>query len=75
MYSKKYLKLKKRNTEGCLYVPIILIDSNYRKDCNLKFCYSKNYHPKRFFLKNIILLKTYKFFIVILLKNIMMKIA
>ena len=35
MYSKKYLK--KRNTEGgfqCLYVRIILIDSNYRKDCN-----------------------------------------
>ena len=48
-YSKKYFKVEKNkqinktNTKGgfqCLYVPVLLIDSIYRKD--------ENYYPKVF---------------------------
>ena len=37
IYSKKYLKAEKKNVKGgfhCLYAPVILIDSIYRKDKN-----------------------------------------
>ena len=45
VYSTKYLKAEKKpkkNKGGfqCLYAPVILIDSIYRKD--------RNYYPKRF---------------------------
>ena len=56
IYRKKYLKAERKNTKGgfhCLYAPIILIDSIYRKD--------ENYYPKVFlqkfcFIKDIIFL-------------------
>ena len=45
-YGKKYLKVKKIYTKGecqCLYAPIIMIDSIYRK--------GENNYPKMFFEK------------------------
>ena len=54
MYSKKYLKVgKKANTKEdfqCLYAPLILIDSIYKKDGNY---YPKVFLQKYYFIEDI----------------------
>ena len=54
IYSKKYLKAEKKiTTKGgvqCLYSPVILIDSIYRKDENY---YPKVFSEKYYFIEDI----------------------
>ena len=67
VYNKKYIKRENKiNTNEslqCFYIPVMLIDSVYRK--------GENYYPK-VFQKNIILIKIQKFILIIPTTQILM---